>query len=69
MEPGFNPGSALLWGGLAALLWSRGVRECDCACRWPLMSLCDRWGVSHAECDTVSGKSCPWMPWALRLPG
>lgn len=22
----------------------------------PLVSLCDRWGVSHAECDSVSSK-------------
>lgn len=27
MEPGFNPGSVLLWGGLASVLGTCGVRE------------------------------------------
>lgn len=27
MEPGFNPGAVLLWGGLASVLGTRGVRE------------------------------------------
>ena len=32
---------------------------------YPLESLCDRWGVSPAECDSVSGRRRPGVLWAL----